>query len=164
MLHPSSQRYTSAMTIVELIRAFAHEPAVAVVLTDATVNPPDQVIQYANQAFAQLTGTALSDLVGVRPHFMRRRETHRALIDKFSSALSAGQRFHPSAPLLGPHSAQIRPWTRLCSDDAWLDRFVLGLGLHSASPAFIQESAKTRRRCRRRTRVIREARRRSRSE
>jgi PAS domain S-box-containing protein len=82
------------MTIIELIRAFAHDDAVAVVITDTELAPPGPTILYANQAFATLTGRPLDEVIGINPRFMQGRETRRPTLEAFRRALAAGERFH----------------------------------------------------------------------
>ncbi|WP_336491613.1 PAS domain-containing protein [Methylobacterium nigriterrae] len=77
-----------------MIRAFAHDSAVAIVITDAAVAKPGPTIQWANRAFACLVGRSAADLVGISPRFMQGRETRRPVLDHFAQALAAGERFH----------------------------------------------------------------------
>lgn len=82
------------MTIFDLIRALAYEAPVAVVITDATVEAPGPIIEYANEAFGKLTGRLPAEVVGISPRFMQGRETRRSRLDEFRQALSSGERFH----------------------------------------------------------------------
>jgi PAS domain S-box-containing protein len=82
------------MTIVEFIRAFAHDLPVAVVVTNQTLEPPGPTILYANPAFGELTGRDHATVVGLTPRFMQGRETRRATLDAFHQALAASQPFH----------------------------------------------------------------------
>lgn len=82
------------MTVLELIRALAHDAAVGIVVTDRMVDPPGPTILYANVAFSRLVGRDLADIVGRTPRFMQGKETRREILDAFHGALSAGERFH----------------------------------------------------------------------
>lgn len=82
------------MTVLELIRALAHDAPVGVVVTDAAVELPGPTIIYANPAFALLVGRDLDDIVGRSPRFMQGKETRRAALDTFRRALVSGERFH----------------------------------------------------------------------
>ena len=82
------------MTFLEVIRAFAHNSAVAVVITDATVEKPGPIIRYANDAFGRLVGRSVAEIIGHSPRFMQGRETRRPVLDTFAQALEAGERFH----------------------------------------------------------------------
>ncbi|MCJ2121342.1 PAS domain-containing protein [Methylobacterium sp. J-077] len=83
-----------AMTAFELIRAFAHDTAISIVITDPMIEPPGPTILYANAAFSRLVGRELDDIVGHSPRFMQGRETRRETLDTFHRALAAGERFH----------------------------------------------------------------------
>lgn len=82
------------MTFLDLIQAFACEVPVAVCVTDTQVEAPGPTILYVNDAFAHLTGYAVSDVIGRSPRFMQGRETRRPVLDRFAKALRAGERFH----------------------------------------------------------------------
>ena len=82
------------MTIVEWIRAFAHDVSVGIVLTDATVERPGPIILYANPAFGRLVARDPVEIVGQSPRFMQGKETRRETLDVFHRALSTGERFH----------------------------------------------------------------------
>ncbi|WP_132255516.1 PAS domain-containing protein [Methylobacterium segetis] len=82
------------MTVLEVIRAFAHSSAVGVVVTDAKSERPGPTILYANAAFSQLVGRPIAEVVGISPRFMQGRETRRPALDQFAQALAAGERFH----------------------------------------------------------------------
>ncbi|SFM56310.1 PAS domain-containing protein [Methylobacterium pseudosasicola] len=82
------------MTGFELIRAFAHDATVGVVVTDPMIELPGPTILYANAAFGRLAGRELDAIVGQSPRFMQGRETRRETLDAFHRALAAGERFH----------------------------------------------------------------------
>jgi PAS domain S-box-containing protein len=82
------------MTAFELIRAFAHDTTVGIVVTDPMIEPPGPTILYANGAFGRLVGRELDDIVGHSPRFMQGKETRRETLDAFYRALAAGERFH----------------------------------------------------------------------
>lgn len=82
------------MTAFELIRAFAHDATVGIVVTDPMIEMPGPTILYANAAFCRLVGHELDDIVGGSPRFMQGRETRRETLDVFHRALAAGERFH----------------------------------------------------------------------
>lgn len=82
------------MTAFELIRAFAHDATVGIVVTDPMIEPPGPTILYANAAFGRLVGRKLDAIVGHSPRFMQGRETRRETLDAFHRALVAGERFH----------------------------------------------------------------------
>ncbi|MER2266730.1 PAS domain-containing protein [Methylobacterium oxalidis] len=82
------------MTALEVIRALAHDSAVAIVITDAKVEKPGPTILYANAAFARLVGRTVAELLGTNPRFMQGRETRRPALDQFAQALATGERFH----------------------------------------------------------------------
>ena len=84
----------SGMTFLEVVSAFAHGSAVAVVITDATVEKPGPIIRYANDAFGRLVGRPVAEVIGLSPRFMQGRETRRPVLDTFEHALKAGARFH----------------------------------------------------------------------
>ncbi|MCJ2057606.1 PAS domain-containing protein [Methylobacterium sp. J-048] len=87
------QRY-GYMTAFELIRAFAHDATVAIVVTDPMIEPPGPTILYANVGFGRLVGRELDDIVGLSPRFMQGNETRRETLETFHRALAAGERFH----------------------------------------------------------------------
>jgi PAS domain S-box-containing protein len=82
------------MTLLEVIHAFAHDSAVAIVVTDAKLEKPGPTILYANAAFGRLVGRPVADILGNSPRFMQGRETRRPVLDNFAQALVAGERFH----------------------------------------------------------------------
>lgn len=82
------------MTAFELIRAFAHDATIGIVVTDPKIERPGPTILYANAAFGRLVGRELDDIVGHSPRFMQGRETRRATLDAYRHALAAGERFH----------------------------------------------------------------------
>jgi len=82
------------MTFLEAIRAFAHDSAVAIVVTDAKNEKPGPIILYANEAFGRLAGRPVAEVIGISPRFMQGRETRRPVLDTFAQALAAGERFH----------------------------------------------------------------------
>ncbi|MCJ2053269.1 PAS domain-containing protein [Methylobacterium sp. J-070] len=82
------------MTAFELIRALAHDATIGIVVTDTVVEAPGPTIVYANQAFGQLVGCSVDDIIGQSPRFMQGKETRRETLDTFHRALDAGERFH----------------------------------------------------------------------
>ena len=82
------------MTIIDWIRAFAHDVPVSIVVTDAVVERPGPTILYANPAFGRLVARNPIEIVGLSPRFMQGKETRRETLDAFHRALSAGERFH----------------------------------------------------------------------
>jgi PAS domain S-box-containing protein len=82
------------MTAFELIRAFAHNATVGIVVTDPMIEPPGPIILYANAAFGRLVGRELEDIIGLSPRFMQGKETRRETLDAFHRALATGERFH----------------------------------------------------------------------
>jgi PAS domain S-box-containing protein len=82
------------MTSLEVVRAFAHDSAVAVAITDARLEKPGPTILYANDAFGRLVGRPVAEVIGLSPRFMQGRETRRPVLDTFAQALMAGERFH----------------------------------------------------------------------
>ena len=82
------------MTIIEWIRAFAHDVPVGIVVTDAAIERPGPTILYANPAFGRLVARNPIEIVGLSPRFMQGKETRRETLDAFHRALSAGERFH----------------------------------------------------------------------
>ena len=82
------------MTVLELIRALAHDASIGIVVTDPVIEPPGPTIVYANPAFGQLVGRDVNDIIGQSPRFMQGKETRRTALDAFHRALAAGERFH----------------------------------------------------------------------
>lgn len=82
------------MTAFELIRAFAHDATIGIVVTDTMITPPGPTILYANEASGRLVGRDLADILGQSPRFMQGKETRRETLDTFHRALAAGERFH----------------------------------------------------------------------
>jgi PAS domain S-box-containing protein len=87
-------RQGTAMTIVELVKGFAHELATGVVVTDAGLNEPGPTILYVNPAFEQLVGYNSSCLLGQSPRILQGNATSPFTIRALSAALRAGQSFH----------------------------------------------------------------------
>lgn len=82
------------MMVLDLIRAFAEDAPVGIVVTDVAIDPPGPIIRYANPAFSCLVGRDLDEIVGQSPRFMQGKETRRETLDTFRRALAAGERFH----------------------------------------------------------------------
>ncbi|MCJ2094949.1 PAS domain-containing protein [Methylobacterium sp. J-072] len=82
------------MTAFELIRAFAHDATVGIVVTDPMIEPPGPIILYASAAFGRLVGRELDDIIGLSPRFMQGKQTRRETLDAFHRALATGERFH----------------------------------------------------------------------
>ena len=82
------------MTVLELIRALAHDATIGIVVTDTMIDPPGPTIVYANPAFGQLVERDLVDIIGRSPRFMQGKETRRETLDTFHRTLAAGERFH----------------------------------------------------------------------
>jgi PAS domain S-box-containing protein len=58
---------------------------------------PGYPIVYANDAFAEITGYSLDEIVGKSPAILQGPKTDRALLDRLNQALSEGRLFHGEA-------------------------------------------------------------------
>jgi PAS domain S-box-containing protein len=82
------------MTIIELVRGFAHELATGVIVTDADLIHPGPTILYANPAFAKLAGYSVEEVLGESPRMLQGTATSPFTTRAMGAALRAGQSFH----------------------------------------------------------------------
>ncbi|SEO73596.1 PAS domain S-box-containing protein [Methylobacterium sp. ap11] len=81
------------MTVVDLVRLFAEDLDVAVLVTDAQLDRPGPRILYANPGFARMSGYAASELVGLSPRVLQGQGTNREGTRQVQRALRAEGRF-----------------------------------------------------------------------
>lgn len=69
----------------------------AVLITSADLDEPGPRIEYANPAFARMTGYSVREAVGRTPRFLQGPKTETAVLDRMRAALSAGEPFQGEA-------------------------------------------------------------------
>lgn len=82
------------MTIIDLVKGFAHDLATGIILTDALTNGRGPKIVYVNPALEDLTGYAADDLIGKSPQILQGKATSPFTTRAMSTALRAGKPFH----------------------------------------------------------------------
>jgi PAS domain S-box-containing protein len=82
------------MTIIELVKGFAHGLSTGVIVTDAELTSPGPTILYANPAFARLAGYSLEEILGSSPRILQGTATSPFTTKAMGAALRAGQSFH----------------------------------------------------------------------
>ncbi len=75
----------------EIWRSAMDTMGVAVLITDADLQPPGPRIIYANQRFCAMTGYDCDELVGASPRLFQGPETDRAVLDRLRDSLAAGE-------------------------------------------------------------------------
>jgi PAS domain S-box-containing protein len=80
-----------------LLLAAVEASGEAVVITSADLEEPGPLIEYANPAFAQMTGYAVREAIGRSPRFLQGPKTEAAVIDRMRAALAAGEAFQGEA-------------------------------------------------------------------
>ena len=58
---------------------------------------PGYPVVYVNDAFAEITGYSLDEIVGTSPAILQGPKTDRAVLDRLNQALSEGKLFHGQA-------------------------------------------------------------------
>jgi PAS domain S-box-containing protein len=82
------------MTIIELVKGFAHDLSTGVVVTDAELSDPGPAILYANPAFEKLSGYSAAELLGGSPRVLQGTATSPFTLRALGEALREGRRFH----------------------------------------------------------------------
>jgi len=82
------------MTILDLVKGFAHDLSTGVILTDAFGDDRGPTIIYVNRALERLTGYDAAELVGRSPQILQGKATSPFAVRAMSSALRAGEPFH----------------------------------------------------------------------
>jgi len=82
------------MTVIELVKGFAHDLSVGVILTDAFMEERGPRIVYVNPALERLTGYDSEVLLGNSPQILQGKATSPFTMRAMSSALRAGEPFH----------------------------------------------------------------------
>jgi len=82
------------MTIIDLVKGFAHDLSIGVILTDAFTKERGPRIVYVNPALERLTGYESGSLVGNSPEILQGKATSPFTMRAMSSALRAGNPFH----------------------------------------------------------------------
>ena len=82
------------MTILELVKGFAHDLSTGIVVTDANLGDPGPSILYVNPAFERLVGHDAQSLFGRSPRTLQGNATSPFTTRAMGAALRAGQPFH----------------------------------------------------------------------
>lgn len=69
----------------------------AVLITSADLDAPGPYIEYANPAFARMTGYEVREAIGRSPRFLQGPQTDAAVLDRMRAALKAGEAFQGEA-------------------------------------------------------------------
>jgi PAS domain S-box-containing protein len=69
----------------------------AILITSADLEEPGPRIEYANAAFARMTGYDVREAIGRSPRFLQGPETEAAVLDSMRAALTAGEAFQGEA-------------------------------------------------------------------
>ena len=69
----------------------------AILITSADLDPPGPRIEYANLAFARMSGYEAGEVLGRTPRFLQGPQTDQTVLDRMRRALAAGECFHGEA-------------------------------------------------------------------
>ncbi len=83
--------------LVHLLAAAAERTRSALLITDADLDDPGPRIVWANQAFEELTGWQLEEVVGRTPRILQGPATDRAVLDLLRAFLEGGDDFEGEA-------------------------------------------------------------------
>lgn len=81
------------MNVVDLVRLFAENLDVGVLLTDAQLSQPGPTILYANRSFARMSGYAAPEVIGLTPRILQGQGTSREGTRQVQRALRTEGRF-----------------------------------------------------------------------
>ncbi|QRE77174.1 PAS domain-containing protein [Methylobacterium aquaticum] len=87
----------TATVDLRLLRAAVEASGEAVLITSAELDEPGPRIEYANPAFARMTGYEASEVLGRTPRFLQGPDTDRAVLGRMRAALTAGEQFQGEA-------------------------------------------------------------------
>ncbi len=76
-----------------LLQAAVEQTRDAVLITDACLEKPGPHIVYVNPAFAQMSGYAPAEILGLSPRILQGEGTNRGLLDRLRTNLAAGEPF-----------------------------------------------------------------------
>ncbi len=78
---------------LRLVQAAVTEVREAVVITDASLDPPGPRIVYVNPAFTRMTGYTAAEIEGQTPRILQGELTDRAMLDRLRVSLERGDAF-----------------------------------------------------------------------
>ncbi len=81
------------MHLIDLVRHLADPLEIGVLATDAELDRPGPTILYANDAFAQMSGYEVRDVLGRTPRMLQGAGTSREGVRQVQRALRTGGRF-----------------------------------------------------------------------
>ncbi|MGH1571802.1 HWE histidine kinase domain-containing protein [Methylobacterium sp. P31] len=82
---------------LRLLRAAVEASGEAILITSADLDEPGPRIEYANPAFARMTGYEAHEVVGLTPRILQGPRTDRAVLDRLRAALEAGEAMQAEA-------------------------------------------------------------------
>ena len=87
-------RSNAAVTSAELIKLFAEQSDLAVIVTGCDLDRPGPTILYANPAFTRMSGYDNAEILGGSPSLLQGAGTNPEAIRSISRSLRAKERFH----------------------------------------------------------------------
>lgn len=82
---------------LRLLRAAVEASGEAILITSGELDEPGPRIEYANPAFARMTGYDADEVLGLSPRMLQGSGTDRAVLDRMRAALVAGDPFQGEA-------------------------------------------------------------------
>ncbi|WP_407520251.1 HWE histidine kinase domain-containing protein [Methylobacterium oryzisoli] len=82
---------------LEVLLAAVEASGEAIIITSADIDEPGPHIEYANAAFAAMTGYSVQEVLGRSPRLLQGPRTERAVLDRMRAALEAGEVFQGEA-------------------------------------------------------------------
>lgn len=83
----------TAAVDLRLLHAAVEASGKAITITSAELDEPGPRNEYANPAFARMTGYEASEVLGRTPRFLQSPDTDRAVLGRMRAALAVGQPF-----------------------------------------------------------------------
>eukprot|EP00903_Cladosiphon_okamuranus_P002053 g2051.t1 len=78
---------------LEILQLLAQSLNTAVLITDARIERPGPFITFANQAFAEMSGYSVADVIGQSPRFLQKGVKRTAQFDEVGRTLKHGRRY-----------------------------------------------------------------------